>query len=385
MINRTVWDIFCKVIDNFGDIGVSYRLTKELATNNQKIRLFVSDLKAFNRIEPKVNINLYHQSLDDNIEIILWNNQSESLNLIKQLTPSNIIIEMFACNLPEIYISKITNENIWINLEYLSAEDWVEEYHQKLSYEGGHFKYFFFPGFTSKTGGVNFEGKYLNKLPKQCKNQILEKLNINRYVSNNTLLCSIFCYENNVILKLLCNIKKDVLFIIPQSIFSDYLLDKASSIGLTKIDETLLKNENNIFIKIIPMTNQENYDNLLLSCDLNIVRGEDSFVRAQILSKPFIWNIYQQKDNIHLVKLKSFLDKYIDKSIVSPKVTNSIYDFSNAINTPLYENNDYLNDFYIIIDHLQELKQNSIIWRKNLIKNNSLCLNLIKFAQLIEK
>ena len=108
-------------------------------------------------------------------------------------------------------------------------------------------------------------------------------------------------------------------------------------------------------------------------------------MRAQILSKPFIWNIYQQKDNIHLVKLKSFLDKYIDKCIVSPKVTNSIYDFSNAINTPLYENNDYLNDFYIIIDHLQELKQNSIIWRKNLIKNNSLCLNLIKFAQLIEK
>ena len=70
------------------------------------------------------------------------------------------------------------------------------------------------------------------------------------------------------------------------------------------------------------MTNQENYDNLLLSCDLNIVRGEDSFVRAQILSKPFIWNIYQQKDNIHLVKLKSFLDKYIYKSIFYPKVTN---------------------------------------------------------------
>ena len=86
-----------------------------------------------------------------------------------------------------------------------------------------------------------------------------------------------------------------------------------------------------------------------------------------------------------IATLLSFLDKYIDKSIVSPKVTNSIYDFSNAINTPLYENNDYLNDFYIIIDHLQELKQNSIIWRKNLIKNNSLCLNLIKFAQLIEK
>ena len=80
MINRTDWDIFCKVIDNFGDIGVSYRLTKELAANNQKIRLFVSDLKAFNRIEPKVNINLHHQSLDKNIEIILWNNQSESLN-----------------------------------------------------------------------------------------------------------------------------------------------------------------------------------------------------------------------------------------------------------------------------------------------------------------
>jgi uncharacterized repeat protein (TIGR03837 family) len=61
----------------------------------------------------------------------------------------------------------------------------------------------------------------------------------------------------------------------------------------------------------IPFISQDEYDWLLAQCDINIVRGEDSFVRAQLAGKPFIWHIYPQSDQAHEVKLAAFLDLYL--------------------------------------------------------------------------
>jgi uncharacterized repeat protein (TIGR03837 family) len=40
---------------------------------------------------------------------------------------------------------------------------------------------------------------------------------------------------------------------------------------------------------------------------LNLVRGEDSFVRAQWAGKPFVWHIYPQHDDAHHAKLEAFM------------------------------------------------------------------------------
>jgi uncharacterized repeat protein (TIGR03837 family) len=61
----------------------------------------------------------------------------------------------------------------------------------------------------------------------------------------------------------------------------------------------------------IPFVSQDEYDWLLAQCDLNIVRGEDSFIRAQLVGKPFVWHIYPQDDQAHQVKLAAFLDLYL--------------------------------------------------------------------------
>ncbi|MEO7887531.1 MAG: elongation factor P maturation arginine rhamnosyltransferase EarP, partial [Polaromonas sp.] len=46
-MNRSLqWDIFCKVIDNFGDIGVCWRLAADLASRGHKVRLWVDDASA---------------------------------------------------------------------------------------------------------------------------------------------------------------------------------------------------------------------------------------------------------------------------------------------------------------------------------------------------
>ena len=50
------WDIFCRVIDNFGDIGVSWRLARQLvAEHNLDVRLWVDDLNTFCRLCPQAS------------------------------------------------------------------------------------------------------------------------------------------------------------------------------------------------------------------------------------------------------------------------------------------------------------------------------------------
>ncbi|HEU0231107.1 MAG TPA: elongation factor P maturation arginine rhamnosyltransferase EarP, partial [Burkholderiaceae bacterium] len=46
---------------------------------------------------------------------------------------------------------------------------------------------------------------------------------------------------------------------------------------------------------------------LLWSSDLNLVRGEDSLVRAIWAGKPLIWHIYPQDENTHMDKLDAWL------------------------------------------------------------------------------
>jgi uncharacterized repeat protein (TIGR03837 family) len=74
----------------------------------------------------------------------------------------------------------------------------------------------------------------------------------------------------------------------------------------------------NALIQPIPFVPIDDFDRLLWRCDVNFVRGEDSFVRAQWAGKPFIWQLYPQEDGAHLAKLEAFLDCYgegLDKSM----------------------------------------------------------------------
>jgi uncharacterized repeat protein (TIGR03837 family) len=67
----------------------------------------------------------------------------------------------------------------------------------------------------------------------------------------------------------------------------------------------------NLTIQVLPFVRQEHYDLLLWCCDFNVVRGEDSFVRAQWAGRRFIWHIYEQDDDAHWAKLDAFLELYL--------------------------------------------------------------------------
>ncbi|AWM79484.1 hypothetical protein DKL61_03475 [Gammaproteobacteria bacterium ESL0073] len=123
---HTQWDVFCKVIDNYGDIGVCWRLARQLANEQQQyVRLWVDDLKAFKKICPHVNTNLNEQ-LVENIFIYHWQAHWQPVS------PADIVIESFACNLPDDYIQAMSQANktiLWVNLEYLTYERWSVDFH----------------------------------------------------------------------------------------------------------------------------------------------------------------------------------------------------------------------------------------------------------------
>ncbi len=135
-------DIFCAVIDNFGDAGVCWRLARQLASeHNWRVRLWIDDPAPIGLLAPG----------QDTVEIRQWAGDFVGVE------PADVVIEAFACTLPAGYVTAMATQHrpqVWLNLEYLSAEDWVADCHGLPSPQAGLNKYFFFPGFVPGTGGL---------------------------------------------------------------------------------------------------------------------------------------------------------------------------------------------------------------------------------------
>jgi len=315
MIETSVktWDIFCRVIDNYGDIGVCWRLARQLANEYPfAVRLWVDDFAALRHIWPTADSSTDSQ-LVEGVEVCLWREPFPAVS------PAQVIIEAFGCELPATYVAAIDrlNQPQWLNLEYLSAEQWVEDCHglTSINPENGLRKSFFFPGFTHKTGGLLCE-RELREQRKQfqanhnSRVQLLAQWNINP--SDNALLISLFGYENPAVISLLDSWRKSsrpVICLVPEGrilpLIADYLGRALSAGSQVVLDQLTLV--------VLPFMKQTHYDRLLWCCDINFVRGEDSFVRAQWAAKPFIWHIYPQEEDAHLEKLEAFLNQYCER------------------------------------------------------------------------
>ena len=337
------WDIFCCVVDNFGDIGVTWRLARQLEREGHvptlgsgteeglahgseaNVRLWVDDLASFARICPGLDPAQDGQWVAG-IYIQHWHDA-----LPADVIPAKVVIEAFACELPAPFIERMAGQPrppCWINLEYLSAESWVEDCHglaspQRLVNQSlGDLslnKYFFFPGFTPKTGGLLCERGLIAEREQWQQ----DEAGLSAYwaglglppQANDELRVSLFTYESDALLSLVnswCQSPTPVTLLLPLGRSLDDVLRGAgleSAIATAQAGDLL--HSGNLRIKLLPMTDQAGYDRLLWSCDLNLVRGEDSFVRAQWAGRPFLWHIYPQEEQAHMVKLDGFLDHYL--------------------------------------------------------------------------
>lgn len=310
--NQSHWDIFCTVVDNYGDIGVTWRLARQLHQEFQRsIRLWVDDLESFQRLCPQAKTTLSVQIIDG-IEIHHWQTPFQA-----EFTPGTAIIEAFACELPEPVQTKMLQAErppIWLNLEYLSAEIWVDDCHALPSRIQHLNKYFFFPGFTQKTGGLLCESSLfpqrdLSQQDPMARHAFCQQRQI-MPPRENEFWISLFSYENTILPDWIINLSQSnqpIRLLIPAGKSLNSLHNIIPEQQRQAGGSFLLQN---IQFEILPMTDQTGYDQLLWLCDFNLVRGEDSFLRAQWAGKPFLWHIYPQEDKAHLEKLQAFLTRY---------------------------------------------------------------------------
>jgi len=307
------WDIFCAVVDNFGDIGVTWRLAKQLAREHgQEVRLWVDDLAAFAALCPQAD-PLAAQQWHEGVEVRQWPRRWPNAT-----EPADVVIEAFACRLPEAYEAAMASHarSLWLNLEYLSAEEWVGNCHALPSLQpNGVRKYFFFPGFVSGTGGLLREGDLLERRvafqrDPAAQATFLSGLGVTREAG--ARLVSLFAYENRALggwLEALSGDSRPTQLLVPQGRIGTSL---AAWLGVESVRAGERFARGALTIQVLSFLGQGDYDRLLWCCDFNAVRGEDSFLRAQWAGRPLLWHIYPQQDDAHWDKLEAFLRLYLE-------------------------------------------------------------------------
>ena len=378
----TTCDIFCNVIDNYGDIGVSWRLARQLAHEfGINVRLWVDDLDSFARLCPEADVALEIQNCRG-VEVLLWRKE------FPEVQPAGLVIEAFGCTLPGSYIAamaKITGssdqpQTVWVNLEYLSAEDWVEGCHKLPSPRPPLTRYFFFPGFTKKTGGLLLEHDLLQRrdafLSDPVQQQAFWQSTGMQMPAAGTLKISLFAYENAALESLFdawADSEQPVLCLVPEG---RILPQVAQYFGG---GERCSYSRGNLQVRVLPFVEQERYDELLWACDINFVRGEDSCVRAQWAGKPLIWQIYPQHDEVHWQKLQAFLDLYSAKlTHQAAHAMQGLWRLWNGEGAAAQAGSGQA--WLAFAAARDELDIHAGVWARELSANN-LALNLLDFCQ----
>jgi uncharacterized repeat protein (TIGR03837 family) len=217
---------------------------------------------------------------------------------------AGLVIEAFGCDLPPAYLQDMAHRSarpVWINLEYLSAESWVAEHHLLPSPHPALplIRHFFFPGFTAGTGGLIRE-----------KGLIARRDSIARSGDGAKLRVLVFAYDHAPIEALYAAMAQSMRPSVCR--VSEGTLSVKLEVGRALQAINAPEAPSALEFEVLPFCPQTEFDTLLWQADILFVRGEDSFVRAQWAAKPFVWHIYSQSDDTHLVKLDAFLDLYCD-------------------------------------------------------------------------
>lgn len=289
---QPTWDVFCRVIDNHGDLGVCWRLAADLARRGIAVRLWVDDASALAWMAPQGAAG---------VSVLPWRDGIAA-------APGDVVVEAFGCDPPATFVQRMAaceRPPVWINLEYLSAEDYVERSHGLRSPQlagpgAGLTKWFFYPGFTAATGGLIHEPGLTQQQDAFDASAWLAAHGLSPREGERRV--SLFCYENPALPALLQALSdRPTLLLAAQGHAARQvaaLLGPGLALGPLRA-------------ALLPPLAQPDFDRLLWACDLNLVRGEDSLVRAMWAGRPWLWQIYPQSDGAHAEKLGALLDRFL--------------------------------------------------------------------------
>ena len=288
-------DIFCAVIDNFGDIGVCWRLARQLADEHGwQVRVFVDDLHALQKLCPALETDKARQAIDGTV-IEHWH---EPAHAGDTLEVADVVIEAFGCELPSVYVAAMARRErapVWLNLEYLSAEDWVAAFHLRPSPHPRYplTKTFFFPGLGPGTGGVLKErgldaARAAFEMSADARNAWWRETAGTPPPGRDATVVSLFAYENPAADSLLEQWRDnagEIVLLVPEGRISGAV---ARFFGRPSFAAGSHAQRGSLTAHALASTDQRRYDLLLWASDVNFVRGEDSFVRAQWAARPFV-------------------------------------------------------------------------------------------------
>jgi uncharacterized repeat protein (TIGR03837 family) len=342
------WDLFCRVVDNYGDVGVCWRLAADLASRGQRVRLHVDDRSALAWMAPEGA---------PGVEVLDWPSTGTGF------APGDVIVEAFGCELPAGVVEAMAarpRAPVWINLEYLSAETYVERSHRLPSPCAGLTKWFFYPGYTAATGGLLRESDLAARQAAFDARAWLDGHGVQR-TTPSTRLVSLFCYYNPALPALLGALAQQPTVLLatagaPTQQLRAVLGDRLE-LGRLRVVP-------------LPMLTQRDYDHLLWASDLNFVRGEDSWVRAQWAGRPFVWQAYPQPDEVHRSKVDAFLDLHLRGAPPS---------LASSVQTVFWLWNG-AGDAAFVLPDLSSWQHQCDIWRTALFAQADLTTQLLGFV-----
>jgi hypothetical protein len=337
-----LWDIFCQVIDNYGDVGVCWRLAADLAQRGHSVRLWLDDKRALQWMAPGAA-----QADCPGISVHDWPSAHSGASS-PALPLADVWVEAFGCDIPSVWLqTQMESANTqsrrpaWINLEYLSAEPFALRSHGLPSpvLQGparGWTKFFFYPGFSPASGGL-LRGAFAQTGAASWSEPELAAFAPGASGERTVLL---FAYANAPIAALLEALHRsaqpvqllvaagqstDAVRLALAALPSKVGASEAASLGSaksttfssgdiptapTKSTAACLEEWHwgPLRLRFLPFLPQSTFDQLLGLCDLNLVRGEDSLAQAVQAGKPCVWQIYPQDDGAHGPKLMAYLD-----------------------------------------------------------------------------
>ncbi|MDR0250994.1 MAG: elongation factor P maturation arginine rhamnosyltransferase EarP [Burkholderiales bacterium] len=271
---------------------------------------------------------------------------------------------------------------LWIVLEYLSAEPWVETMHGLASPPPSINipRHFFFPGFTEATGGLLREKTLLDERDAfqrsfpEARRAFLERLGVPA-LPPDALLVSLFCYDTPALPALLdiwVASPSPTVCLIPETVAPE-TVQHWQRLHKIKAD-TASATHAALTLHTIPFLPQADYDRLLWCCDFNFVRGEDSFVRAQWAAQPFIWQAYRQNEQAHLAKVDAFLERYLANA-PNPLKT-ALSDFTHAWNNVL-QTNRIADTWLLLAEQLPAFRKLAYDWAEQQSEQTDLAQQLV--------
>ena len=346
------WDLFCRVIDNFGDIGVCWRLAADLGARGQRVRLWVDDPSALAWMAP---------AGAPGVEVLAWSADTPVPD------PGDAVVEAFGCDPPPAFVTRMRQckrPPLWINLEYLSAEAFVKRSHglrsPQLGGPGrGLDKWFFYPGFEPGTAGLIREPGLLDERRRFDGHDWLRSRGVVPQPGERVV--SLFCYASAPVGLLLQALQTvpTLLLVTPGAASQALQAALAGRPAAPSLRCTAL-----------PWLTQPDYDRLLWACDLNFVRGEDSFVRAQWAGAPLVWQIYPQHDAAHAAKLQAFLGLMLQDTPAG----------LDAALRDLYRAWNGLAEAPLVLPDAGPWQAHALRWRDRLLAQPDLSSQLLEFV-----